>query len=252
MKIFSLAGLIEVERVAIKMGEHVLFEQLLVAVQGELLTAHGTHLPVALHMLLELRLVVIRREDDLTQRTALLQLLAAGEEKKVNAWENGNYNFVGRGKEKTTENSQGEWKTVHVCLLCVISCFDDVGEPRERGSKTASVCWATWVAHTANSATNTTPAELNMTALFVWYFLRVSVCYLVSKQNGICPSLRKWVGGSLTVAWLLVCCRESTKVREHSLPLLPLSASSLMSTIQIRTTIPQLSAVFGGKLNKPQ
>lgn len=85
MKIFSRAALIEVEHAAIEMGEHMLLEQLLVAVQGELLAAHGTHLPVALHMLLELGLVVIRRKDDLTQRTALLQLLAAGQDEKVNA-----------------------------------------------------------------------------------------------------------------------------------------------------------------------
>lgn len=65
------------------MGEHVLFEELLIAVKRELLAAHGTHLPVALHVLLELRLVVIRGEDDLAQRTALLQLLAAGQGGKV-------------------------------------------------------------------------------------------------------------------------------------------------------------------------
>lgn len=122
--------------------------------------------------------------------------------------------------------------------LCVISYFDDAGEPREWGSKTASVCWATWVAHTANSATNTTPAELNNMTYDSTFCVVLShgLCafYLVSKQNGICPSLRKWVGGSLTVAWLLVCCKESTQVREHSLLLLLLSALALTSTATSR------------------
>lgn len=120
--------------------------------------------------------------------------------------------------------------------LCVISCFDDAGEPRERGSKTASVCWATWVAHAANSATNTTPTELNNMTHDSTFCVVLSQgfwpFYLVSKQNGSCPSLRKWVGGSLTVAGLLVCCRESTQVREHSLRLLPLSALALTSTMR--------------------
>lgn len=54
------------------MGEDVLLEELLVAVERELFAAHGADLPVALHVLLKLRLVVMRREDDFTQRTALL------------------------------------------------------------------------------------------------------------------------------------------------------------------------------------
>lgn len=54
------------------MGEDVLLEELLVAVERELFAAHGADLPVALHVLLKLRLVVMRREDDFTQRAALL------------------------------------------------------------------------------------------------------------------------------------------------------------------------------------
>lgn len=98
------------------------------------------------------------------------------------------------------------------------------------------MCCATWVAHAANSATNTTPAELNnMThdsTFCVVLSQGVGVFYLVSKQNGICPSLRKLVGGSLTVAWVLVCYRDRTQVREHSLLLLRLSALALTCTIR--------------------
>lgn len=50
----------------------MLLEKLLVAVERELFAAHGADLPVALHVLLKLRLVVMRREDHFTQRTALL------------------------------------------------------------------------------------------------------------------------------------------------------------------------------------
>ena len=67
----SSGSLVEVERVAVEVGEHVILEHLLVAVQRELLAAHGADFPVALHVLLKLALVVVGREDDLTQRTSL-------------------------------------------------------------------------------------------------------------------------------------------------------------------------------------
>lgn len=54
------------------MGEDVLLEELLVAVERELFAAHGADLPVALHVLLKLGLVVMRRKDHFTQRTSLL------------------------------------------------------------------------------------------------------------------------------------------------------------------------------------
>lgn len=63
---------LEVEHVTVEVGENVLLEELLVAVERELFAAHGADLPVALHVLLKLRLVVMRREDHFTQRTALL------------------------------------------------------------------------------------------------------------------------------------------------------------------------------------
>lgn len=59
---------------AVKVCEHVLLEELLMAVQGELLRAHGTHLPVALHVLLKATLLKMWREDHLAQRTALVDL----------------------------------------------------------------------------------------------------------------------------------------------------------------------------------
>lgn len=64
-------SLVEVERVAIEVSEHVILKHLLVAVQWELLAAHGADFPVALHMLLKLALVIVGREDDLAQRTSL-------------------------------------------------------------------------------------------------------------------------------------------------------------------------------------
>lgn len=63
--------LVKGERVAVEVGEHVVLEHLLVAVQRELLAAHGADFPVALHVLLELVLIVVGREDDLAERTAL-------------------------------------------------------------------------------------------------------------------------------------------------------------------------------------
>lgn len=56
---------------AFEVSEHVSLEHLLVAVQGKLLAAHGADLPVALHVLLELVLIVVGREDDLAERAAL-------------------------------------------------------------------------------------------------------------------------------------------------------------------------------------
>lgn len=63
--------LVKVEHVGgVKVGEHVVLKDLLVTVEGELLAAHGAHLPVALYMLHKLTLVVVGREDQLTQWTA--------------------------------------------------------------------------------------------------------------------------------------------------------------------------------------
>lgn len=56
------------------MCEDVPLEELLLAVEGELLGADGTDLPVALHVLLEAALLKVRREDDLTQRAALVNV----------------------------------------------------------------------------------------------------------------------------------------------------------------------------------
>lgn len=56
---------------AFEVSEHVSLEHLLVAVQGKLLATHGADLPVALHVLLELVLIVVGREDDLAERAAL-------------------------------------------------------------------------------------------------------------------------------------------------------------------------------------
>lgn len=68
--IHHFTSLVEVERVAVEVGEHVILEHLLVAVQGELLAAHGADFPVTFHMLLELALVIVGWEDDLTQWTS--------------------------------------------------------------------------------------------------------------------------------------------------------------------------------------
>lgn len=65
------ACLVKVERVAVKVSEHVILKHFLVAVQWELLAAHWAHFPVALHVLLKLVLIVVGWEDDLTQRASL-------------------------------------------------------------------------------------------------------------------------------------------------------------------------------------
>lgn len=63
--------LVKVERVAVEVSEHMVLEHLLVTVQVKLLATHGAAFPVALHVLLELVLIVVGREDDLAERTAL-------------------------------------------------------------------------------------------------------------------------------------------------------------------------------------
>lgn len=64
-------SLVKGELVAVEVGEHVVLEHLLVTVQRKLLAAHGADFPVALHVLLKLVLIVVGREDDLAERTAL-------------------------------------------------------------------------------------------------------------------------------------------------------------------------------------
>ena len=64
-------SLVKAERVPVKVSEHVVLEHLLLTVQGKLLATHGADLPVALHVLLELVLIVVGWEDDLAERTAL-------------------------------------------------------------------------------------------------------------------------------------------------------------------------------------
>lgn len=69
-----LFDLIEVEHVAVEVCEDVPLEELLLAVEGELLGADGAHLPVALHVLLEAALLEVRREDHFAQRAALVNI----------------------------------------------------------------------------------------------------------------------------------------------------------------------------------
>lgn len=57
--------LLEVEHVAVKVREDVPLEELLLAVEGELLGADGADLPVALDVLLEAALLEVGREDHL-------------------------------------------------------------------------------------------------------------------------------------------------------------------------------------------
>lgn len=63
---------------AIKVREDVSLEKLLLTVERELLWADGADLPVALHVLLEASLLEVGREDDLTQRAALVNVTAGG------------------------------------------------------------------------------------------------------------------------------------------------------------------------------
>lgn len=65
------------------MREDVPLEELLLAVEGELLGADGTNLPVALHVLLEAALLKVRREDHLAQRAALVNVTPGKGEEDV-------------------------------------------------------------------------------------------------------------------------------------------------------------------------
>lgn len=77
------------------MSEHVVFKHLLVAVQRELLAAHGANFPVALHVFLKLALVVVGWEDDLTEWTPFHVHAAYG---KMGA--------EGEGREESTHIKQ--------------------------------------------------------------------------------------------------------------------------------------------------
>lgn len=72
--------LIEIEHVAIKVREDVPLEELLLAVERELLGADGADLPVALDMLLEAALLKVGWEDHLAERAALVNVVT-GERK---------------------------------------------------------------------------------------------------------------------------------------------------------------------------
>lgn len=63
---------------AVEVREDVPFKELLLTVEGELLGADGTHLPVALHVLLEAALLKVWWEDHLAQRTALVYIAGGG------------------------------------------------------------------------------------------------------------------------------------------------------------------------------
>ena len=67
--------LIEVEHVAVEVREDVALEQLLLAVERELLGADGADLPVALHVLLEAALLEVGGENHLAQRAALVNVV---------------------------------------------------------------------------------------------------------------------------------------------------------------------------------
>lgn len=69
-----LFKVVEVEHVAVEVCEDVFLVEMLLAVQRELLTAHGTLPPVGLNMALETALLKVWRENDFTQRTALMNI----------------------------------------------------------------------------------------------------------------------------------------------------------------------------------
>lgn len=69
-----LIEVVKVEHVAVKVSENVFLVEVLLAVQGELLAAHGTLPPVRLHVALKAALLKVRRENNLTQRAALVDI----------------------------------------------------------------------------------------------------------------------------------------------------------------------------------
>lgn len=69
-----LIKVVEVEHVAVEVSEDMFLVEVLLTVQRELLTAHWTLPPVRLHMTLETALLKVWRENDFTQRTALMNI----------------------------------------------------------------------------------------------------------------------------------------------------------------------------------
>lgn len=65
---------VEVQHVAVEVSENVFLVELLLAVQRELLAAHGTLPPVRLHVALETALLKVGRENDFAQGTAFMNV----------------------------------------------------------------------------------------------------------------------------------------------------------------------------------
>ena len=166
-------ALVEVERVAVEVSEHVILEHFLVTVQRELLAAHGADFPVALHMLLELALVIVGREDDLAQ-WASLHVHAA---RMVR----------GQKRREKDKEREGRGENAHVNK----QWSDDVGKPGAQANK-EHLSDATWVACCSTNAnkrglcsrTNTlhmlqcTGFENRRVQQTLMAFMRVRVCGL--------------------------------------------------------------------------
>lgn len=70
----SLIKVVKVQNIVIKVCVHMLFIEMLLAVQGKLLAADGTYPPVRLHVLFETALLKVWWEDHLTQGTPLMNI----------------------------------------------------------------------------------------------------------------------------------------------------------------------------------
>ncbi len=70
----SLIKVVKVQNIVIKVCVHMLFIEMLLAVQRKLLAADGTYPPVRLHVLFETALLKVWREDHLTQGTPLMNI----------------------------------------------------------------------------------------------------------------------------------------------------------------------------------
>lgn len=69
-----LIEVVKIENVAIEVCVHVLLVEMLLAVQRKLFIADGTDPPVRLDVPFETALLELRWEDDLAQRTALMDV----------------------------------------------------------------------------------------------------------------------------------------------------------------------------------
>lgn len=105
---------------AVEVSEHMILKHFLVAVQRELLAAHGADFPVALHVLLKLTLVVVGWEDDLTEGTSFHVHAARG--KRMAEKKDGANAHINKEVEQRCRQNRGMASKEHLSDATWVAC----------------------------------------------------------------------------------------------------------------------------------